>query len=333
MRELRCKLFKGIDDEDAHKHVRMVLEIADLFHFPGVTHDAIMVRVFPITLNGPALRWINRLSTRSITTWDLLEKAFIRQYCPPFKTAKKLEEIRNFKQEWMSHCIGSSDDTTQALNQYKSWQHHSRNWYDKATTRERIDSSSDNVDIKKLDENIHVFQVADDEWIRKFIENTDSNIRALKTTTKNLQNDMKELVPRDLPVYYPYVQPTPVPERLKRQKASVARGGEHDIPLQDGIMQPLTPQTTHIIPPDDVAPATSPILDKHSNKFREEFFDITRVAEMADGNPVKDLSAIIKTYDYKTFIHKLLHKFSQLEIGIRALLDSFSCGKMVSAWS
>ncbi|GKF68965.1 hypothetical protein Tco_0198644, partial [Tanacetum coccineum] len=62
MKELRRKLFKGTDDEDAHQHVRRVLEIVYLFHFPGVTHDAIMLRVFPVTLKGPVLRWINRLS-------------------------------------------------------------------------------------------------------------------------------------------------------------------------------------------------------------------------------------------------------------------------------
>ncbi|GKA63107.1 hypothetical protein Tco_0762713 [Tanacetum coccineum] len=56
VRELRRKLFKGTDDEDVHEHVRRVLEIADLFHFPDVTHDAVMLRVFPITLKGPALR-------------------------------------------------------------------------------------------------------------------------------------------------------------------------------------------------------------------------------------------------------------------------------------
>ncbi|GJY87043.1 RNA-directed DNA polymerase, eukaryota, nucleotide-binding alpha-beta plait domain protein [Tanacetum coccineum] len=99
MRELRRKLFKGTDDEDAHEHVRRVLEIADLFHFPGVTHDVVMLRVFPITLKGATLRWINRLSSGLATTWDLFEKAFIGQYCPPLKTAKKLKEIRNFKQE------------------------------------------------------------------------------------------------------------------------------------------------------------------------------------------------------------------------------------------
>ncbi|GJX16475.1 hypothetical protein Tco_0217307 [Tanacetum coccineum] len=91
MRELRHKLFKGTDDEVAHELVWRVLEIADLFHFPSVTHDVVMLRVFPITLKGSALRWINRLSVGLVTTWDLLEKAFIKQYCPPLKIAKKLE--------------------------------------------------------------------------------------------------------------------------------------------------------------------------------------------------------------------------------------------------
>ncbi|GJX95077.1 hypothetical protein Tco_0349663 [Tanacetum coccineum] len=99
MRELRPKLFKGTNDEDAHEHVRRVLEIIDLFHFPSVTHGAVMLRVFPITLSRPALRWKNRLSAELITTRGLLEKVFIRKYCPPFKTAMKIEKIRNFKQE------------------------------------------------------------------------------------------------------------------------------------------------------------------------------------------------------------------------------------------
>ncbi|GJU73378.1 ribonuclease H-like domain-containing protein [Tanacetum coccineum] len=58
-----------------------------------------MLRVFPITLKGKALRWKNRLLARIITTWDLLKKEFIWRYCYPFITAKKLEEICNFKQE------------------------------------------------------------------------------------------------------------------------------------------------------------------------------------------------------------------------------------------
>ncbi|GKC87359.1 hypothetical protein Tco_1148008 [Tanacetum coccineum] len=243
---------------------------------------------------------------------------------------------------------------------------------DKAVEQNMYMISLEETVIKFCEDSIKKHAV-DDEWIRKIYRK-----HGLKHKGKN---DMKEPVPRDLPVDYPYARPTPILECLTGQKgnlyktretvcmigipketheektrinngcnilvkdvervrkiltptihtlanlkpvvqtymplssfgdkASVTRGEEHDIPLQDGIMQPLTPQTTHITPPDDVAPATSPILDKHSSEFGEEYSDITRVAEMADGNPAKELSDIIKTYDFETFIRKLLHQESQ----------------------
>ncbi|GKC97585.1 hypothetical protein Tco_1167860 [Tanacetum coccineum] len=46
-----------------------------------------------------AKRWIDRIPSGTINTWDLLEKAFIQRYCPPSKTAEQHEEIHNFKQE------------------------------------------------------------------------------------------------------------------------------------------------------------------------------------------------------------------------------------------
>nr|GEV57489.1 hypothetical protein [Tanacetum cinerariifolium] len=206
-------------------------------NFPGVTYGVVMLRVFSITLKGPALRRINILSAGLVTTWDLLEKAFISQYCPPFKTTKKSEEIHNFKQEGFIPLM----TPTQALKSIQVIADHSRNLYDEAITKERSKGSSDDVDIKQLDENIHVFQVIsktckgmhlteectlrkedkavelkkymrsleetiikfyedsikeqaiDDEWIRKLIENTDSNIRELKTTAKNLQKKTYQL--------------------------------------------------------------------------------------------------------------------------------------------
>ncbi|GKB66860.1 hypothetical protein Tco_0928272 [Tanacetum coccineum] len=226
MRELRRKLFKGTDDEDAHEHVRRVFEIADLFHFLGVTHDVVMLRVFPITLKRPALRWINILlagvhifyTGLYIPTRIMLDsKGFIPLMTP-----------------------------TQALKSIQVMADHSRNWYDEATTKERIKDSLDDVDIKQLDENIHVFQ-------------------------------------------------------------------DYDIPIQDHIMQPLTPQTVHITPLDDnyVALATNPILNKHLNDFGEEFVDNTRVSKKIDSNPVNDLKELLKTYDFETFIRELLHQLSQ----------------------
>nr|GEX57543.1 hypothetical protein [Tanacetum cinerariifolium] len=71
---------------------------------PSISHDAIMLRVFPITLIRLAKRWLDRLpsgsiNTGSFNTWNLLEKAFLQRYCPLSKTTKQLEEIHNFKLE------------------------------------------------------------------------------------------------------------------------------------------------------------------------------------------------------------------------------------------
>ncbi|GKG62168.1 hypothetical protein Tco_0632072, partial [Tanacetum coccineum] len=46
-----------------------------------------MMRVFPITLTRAAKRWVDKLLSGTVDSWDLL------------KTAKQLKGIRNFKQE------------------------------------------------------------------------------------------------------------------------------------------------------------------------------------------------------------------------------------------
>nr|GEW72947.1 RNA-directed DNA polymerase, eukaryota, nucleotide-binding alpha-beta plait domain protein [Tanacetum cinerariifolium] len=223
MRELRRKLFKGTDDEDAHEHVRRVLEITNLFYFLDVTHDAIMLRVFPISLKEPGLRWINRLSAGLVTTWDLLEKAFIRQYFPPFKTANKLEIIRNFKQDM--------DETL-----YHTWE------------RERINDRLDNIDAiqasfkeahltkecplkkdKEVEQSKYVGSL--EETIIKFCEEsiksqvaktvlTNTSEKDKTRTTKGKEN-VEELVPRDLPVVQTYVPYTSFLGHLKDKWAAL----------------------------------------------------------------------------------------------------------------
>nr|GEV10749.1 hypothetical protein [Tanacetum cinerariifolium] len=99
MRELREETFFGNKNDDAHEHVERVLDIFSLFNIPGVSQDAVMLHVFPVTLTGAAKRWVDRLPPRTVDSWDLLKNSFIQRYCPPSRTAKQLEEIRNFKQE------------------------------------------------------------------------------------------------------------------------------------------------------------------------------------------------------------------------------------------
>ncbi|GJT85633.1 reverse transcriptase domain-containing protein [Tanacetum coccineum] len=99
LKELRTNTFSGSDHEDANEHIEKVLEIVDLFHILNITIDQVMLRAFPMSLTGAASRWLRNEPTGSITTWDGLKTKFLNKYCPPARTAKKMEEINNFQQE------------------------------------------------------------------------------------------------------------------------------------------------------------------------------------------------------------------------------------------
>ena len=102
-RELREDQFSQNRDDDAYDHINHVLGIVSMFNIPGVSHDAVMLRVFPYTLSGTAKRWVDRLAPDTINTWDLLKKAFLDRYCPPSKTAIQLEEIHNLSKMATNH--------------------------------------------------------------------------------------------------------------------------------------------------------------------------------------------------------------------------------------
>ncbi|GJZ77080.1 hypothetical protein Tco_0641752 [Tanacetum coccineum] len=109
LKELRENTFSGSDNEDANEHIKKVLKIVDLFHVPNITVDPLMLRVFPISFTGAATLWLRNKPTGSIKTWEDLKTKFLNKYCPPGRTAKKMEEINNFQQE--------SDETL-----YQAWE-------------------------------------------------------------------------------------------------------------------------------------------------------------------------------------------------------------------
>ncbi|GJU53490.1 zinc knuckle CX2CX4HX4C containing protein [Tanacetum coccineum] len=141
IRELREDTFLRNKNDDAHEHVERILDIVSLFNIPRVSHDAVMLRVFPITLTGAVKRWADRLPPGTINTWDMLKKAFIQRYFPPSKMAKQLEKIYNFKQEGdetlRKVSNGSSDGIADIAN--------------------KLDSLGQYM--KKLKENVHAIQV------------------------------------------------------------------------------------------------------------------------------------------------------------------------------
>nr|GEZ64396.1 hypothetical protein [Tanacetum cinerariifolium] len=74
MRELREDTFSENKNDDAHEHVERVLDIVSLFNILGVSHDAVMMCIFPITLAGATKQWVDRLPPGTVDSWDLLKK-------------------------------------------------------------------------------------------------------------------------------------------------------------------------------------------------------------------------------------------------------------------
>ncbi|GJT40598.1 hypothetical protein Tco_0940463 [Tanacetum coccineum] len=58
LKELSDNTFNGSDHEDANEHIEKVLDIVNLFYIPKITQDQIMLRAFPMSLNGAASRWL-----------------------------------------------------------------------------------------------------------------------------------------------------------------------------------------------------------------------------------------------------------------------------------
>ncbi|GJU81575.1 hypothetical protein Tco_1283940 [Tanacetum coccineum] len=346
--ELRRKLFAGTDDEDAYEHVRTVLEIVDLFHFPCVTHDAIMLRVFPITLTGKALRWKKRLpklkeihnfkQERDETLYHVWERYNDLLYQCPLHDLNCQQKVHIFytgldistRKILESNGFIPLMTPTQALESIQVMADHSHDWYDETTTRERIDDVLDNVDAIYEREKVKEIMTMGKENMKEPVprdlspmpflghlkEQMGSPYRTREIVRmignpKEIHNAKAREDEGDMDVGWditskvqPYIPLGPVHDMDKIVKE---KEQDYDIPLNDNIMQPLTPQTIHITPPGDdyVAPTTNPIFNKQLNKFEEKFSNITKVAEKEYDNPV------IKTYDCETFIQKLLHQVSQ----------------------
>nr|GEU48144.1 hypothetical protein [Tanacetum cinerariifolium] len=92
MRELREETFFENENKDAHDHVHRVLNIVSLFNIPGVSQDAVLLRVFPFTLMRIAKRTSprQRMSSQQV----IYEGPHLDKECPLNKEVKQAEEAK-----------------------------------------------------------------------------------------------------------------------------------------------------------------------------------------------------------------------------------------------
>lgn len=89
--------FNGLPTEDPHLYLRLFMEVSDCFKLPGVTNDALRLKLFPYSLRDRARAWLNSLPSGSVITWQQLTERFFMKYFSPTKNANLRNEILLFK--------------------------------------------------------------------------------------------------------------------------------------------------------------------------------------------------------------------------------------------
>ena len=84
--------------KDPHLHLRLFMEVSDFFRLPGVTEEALRLKLFPYSLRDQARAWLNSLPPDSVASWNDLAEKFLMKYFPPTKNSRMRNEITSFQQ-------------------------------------------------------------------------------------------------------------------------------------------------------------------------------------------------------------------------------------------
>nr|GEU57050.1 hypothetical protein [Tanacetum cinerariifolium] len=128
MRELREDTFVGNKNDYTYELVEKKLDIITMFNILGVTHNAVMLCVFPITLNGAAKRYNDHLY--KCPTHDLINH-------------QKVNIFYNGLDDMTRQLLDSqgpipNKTPAQALTAIQTMSDHSQKWHDGSTSRRDV---------------------------------------------------------------------------------------------------------------------------------------------------------------------------------------------------
>jgi len=90
-------LFRGLDLEDHHEHIRNFVDFCGPFVFENITQESVQLCLFPFSLMGEATKWLTELPRESINSLEELTGVFYETFSPPSEMVKLRDNIQNFK--------------------------------------------------------------------------------------------------------------------------------------------------------------------------------------------------------------------------------------------
>ncbi|GJS78190.1 MAK10-like protein [Tanacetum coccineum] len=90
--------FYGLRSEDPNQHLKDFLKLVDSLDLDVANRERTRLRLFQFSLRDQASNWLERLATRSISTWEDLTTRFLAQFFPPRRTSKLRNDILMFQQ-------------------------------------------------------------------------------------------------------------------------------------------------------------------------------------------------------------------------------------------
>nr|GEV85608.1 DNA-directed DNA polymerase [Tanacetum cinerariifolium] len=97
---VQANKFHGFERDNPHTHISNFKRMTATLKYKDVPNDAIMLMLFPYSLEGAARIWYEKEPPNSILTWDDLVNKFVNQFFPPSKTTHLKNEISRFTQRF-----------------------------------------------------------------------------------------------------------------------------------------------------------------------------------------------------------------------------------------
>jgi hypothetical protein len=110
------------DKEDPNLHLQAFIQLCQTFNTDGVTQDQMRAMLFPFSLLGKALQWFHAQPAETVQNWNMLMRAFMKEYYSPGKTQSLCNKIATFAQyptETILEAFKRFNEYTRAVPHHK----------------------------------------------------------------------------------------------------------------------------------------------------------------------------------------------------------------------